>query len=67
MGIGEKFMLSKQAIEEFQTIYRKTFGQDIDLLDAERKGIALIRLYKIVLKTKNSPQSTPRSNQNGTT
>lgn len=47
-------MLSKEAIKEFQTIYRKTFGQDISLIEAESKGLALLRLYKAVLKTTDS-------------
>jgi len=51
---GDKLMLSKQAIEEFQTIYIKTYGQDISLKEAESKGLALLRLYKAVLKTPDS-------------
>jgi hypothetical protein len=47
-------MISKEAIEEFQTIYRKTFGQDISLIEAESKALALLRLYKAVLKTTDS-------------
>jgi len=43
-------MLSKKAIEEFQTIYRKVYGQDITMSEAEAKGMALLRLYKAVLK-----------------
>jgi len=47
-------MLSKEAIKEFQTIYRQTYGQDISLKEAESKGLALLRLYKAVLKTTDS-------------
>jgi len=53
-------MLSKQAIEEFQALYNKIFGQAISLLEAESKGLALLRLYKAVLKTTDSKDTQKR-------
>jgi len=43
-------MLSQEAIKSFQTIYRQTYGQNISLAEAEAKGLALLRLYRAVLK-----------------
>lgn len=49
-------MLSKQAIEEFRTIYRNQFGKELSFADATKQAISFIRLYKAVLPPlKNEP------------
>lgn len=43
-------MLSKQAIEEYQKIMKKEFGQDITVAEAEEQGTRLLRLFEILVK-----------------
>ncbi len=43
-------MLSKQASEEYQKIFKKEFGQDITIGEAEEQGTRLLRLFEILLK-----------------
>ncbi|MFA6569803.1 MAG: hypothetical protein WCT77_01010 [Bacteroidota bacterium] len=40
--------LSKKAIEEYQSIYLKTFGKEISYGEANQQGIKLLRLFKII-------------------
>ncbi len=42
-------MLSKQAIQEYITIYRNQFGKELSFADATKQANSLIRLYKAVL------------------
>ena len=42
-------MLSKQAIEEFQEIYLKTYGRELSLDDAAEQAHQLIRFFKFAL------------------
>lgn len=49
-------MLSEQAIKEFQTLCHQVWGEDISFLEAERRAIALLKLYKIVLKPETKQQ-----------
>ena len=42
-------MLSKQAIEEFQGIYLKTYGRELSLDDAAEQAHQLIRFCKFAL------------------
>ncbi len=42
--------LSKQAVIEYQQIYRKTHGKDISYQEALAQGIKLIRLVEIIFK-----------------
>jgi len=52
-------MLSKIAIEEFRTIYRKEYGREISYSEAMRQANNLIRLYKNILPTlKNETYKT---------
>lgn len=51
-------MLSKEAIEEFQAIYLKTYGKEISFSEAEVQAAKLLRLYKIVFRAPASPQET---------
>lgn len=41
-------MLSKQAIEEFQEIYLKTYGKEIPFSEAEVQAEQFLRLFKLV-------------------
>lgn len=43
-------MLSKQAIEEFQEIYLKTYGKALSFAEASEQAHQMIRLFKFVLK-----------------
>lgn len=43
-------MLSDEAIEEYQKIYKKQFGKDISKEEARLQGENLIRLFKVVYK-----------------
>jgi len=47
-------MLSQQAIKEFKDIYHKQFGKELSDQEALRKGTALLRLFKAVLKPNTS-------------
>jgi hypothetical protein len=42
-------MLSKQAIEEFQEIYLKTYGKELSLAEATAQAHQLIRFCKFAL------------------
>jgi hypothetical protein len=46
---GEQIMLSKQAIEEFQDIYLKTYGRELSFDDAAEQAHQLIRFFKFAL------------------
>jgi hypothetical protein len=41
--------LSDKQIEEYQMIYKKTFGKDISRDEAIEQGLSLIRLVAIVI------------------
>ena len=43
-------MLSKQAIEEFQGIYLKTYGKEISFAEASEQAQQMILLFKFVLE-----------------
>lgn len=43
-------MLSKQAVMDYQKIYKQTFGEEISYEEAERQGIRLLRLFKVIYK-----------------
>ncbi len=56
--------LTDKQIEDFQRIYKKTFGDDISRDEAIEEGLCLIRLIAIILnyrkeysRTKNRPSS----------
>ncbi|HEC66012.1 MAG TPA: hypothetical protein ENI23_12025 [bacterium] len=42
--------LTKQAIREFQEIYKEEFGKNIKVVEAERLGINLLSLMKAIYK-----------------
>lgn len=42
--------LSKKAVEEYQQIYKKTFGEDISYQQANEQGIRLLKVFKQVYK-----------------
>ncbi len=41
--------LTEKQIEEYQSIYKKTFGEDISREEAIEQGLYLIRLVAIVI------------------
>lgn len=43
-------MLSKQAVTEFQAIYKKEFGEDISIEKADELGTKMLRLFKLIYK-----------------
>ena len=43
-----KDMLPKEAIKEFQQIYRQEFGVDLSDEEAQRRADNLVNLYKFV-------------------
>lgn len=43
-------MLPKEAILEYQAMYKRIFGQDISYADALEKGTELIKLFQVVYK-----------------
>ncbi len=51
-------MLSKQAIEEYITIYRNQYGIELSLAEATKHANGLIRLYKAVLPPLEDEDST---------
>jgi hypothetical protein len=43
-------MLSKQAIEEYQKIYKKVFKEEISFEEAKVQGTKLVNLFKIIYR-----------------
>ena len=41
-------LLPREAILEYQEIYKKEYGEDISFEDAQRQGIKLLTLYQAV-------------------
>ena len=50
-------MLSKQAIEEFQEIYLKTYGKELSFAEASEQAHQMISLFKFVLKHPSDSQA----------
>ncbi len=42
--------LSKEAVEEFQEIYKKEFGHEISYEEAYERGVKLLTLMKIICR-----------------
>lgn len=42
-------MLSKQAIEEFRKIYRKTYGKELPFEEAAEQAQQFLRLFKFIV------------------
>jgi hypothetical protein len=53
-------MLSKQAIEEYKTIYRNQYGKELSLAEATKQANNLIRLYKTILSPLKNETSQNR-------
>ncbi len=47
-------MLSKQAIQEYITIYQNQYGKELSFADASKQANRLIRLYKTALSPLNN-------------
>lgn len=43
-------MLSKQAIEKYQKIFKEEFGQEITIAEAEEQGTRLLKFFEILIK-----------------
>ena len=43
-------MLPKEAILEYQAIYKKVFGKDISYAEALEKGMELIKLFQLIYR-----------------
>jgi hypothetical protein len=43
-------MLSKQAVEEYQEIYKKEFHEEISFAEAEEQASRVLNLFKIIYK-----------------
>lgn len=41
--------LSQTQIAEFQTLYRKHFGENISVQEAQERGVAMVELVQFVL------------------
>lgn len=46
-------VLSKKAVEEYQEIYKKTYGEEISYEQAAQQGMGLLRLFKIIYRPIN--------------
>lgn len=42
--------LSRRAVEEYQAIYLKVFGEQISYEEASYQGMKLLRLFKIIYR-----------------
>lgn len=52
-------MLSEEAVEEFQALYKAEFGEEISFEEALEQGTNLLRLYKAVYKNEREPEKSP--------
>ena len=43
-------MLSKQAIKEYQDIFKKEFGQDLSYIEAEEQGTRLLKFFELLIQ-----------------
>ena len=43
-------MLSRQALNDFKSIYKQEFGEDISDQEAKEKGEKLLKLFGIIYK-----------------
>lgn len=50
-------MLSKQALEEFRTIYLNQYGKELSCADAMKQANSLMSLYKTILSPLNNETS----------
>lgn len=50
-------MLSNQAILEYQAIFKKVYGKEIDIQVAREQGERLLNLVRIVFEDKNAVNS----------
>lgn len=42
--------LSQKAINDYQKIYKETFGEGISYEEAEKQGVNLLRLFRIIYR-----------------
>ena len=43
-------MLSKQAIEKFQKIMKKEYGQELSMAEAEEQGARLLKFFELLIE-----------------
>jgi F0F1-type ATP synthase delta subunit len=52
--------LTDKQIEEFQSIYKKTFGKEISRDEAIEKGLSLIRFIALVIDNRKEHPNTKK-------
>lgn len=52
--------LSDTAVSEFKEIYAEEFGEELSDADAQEMALRVLRLFQIVLRPSNLPQSRNR-------
>lgn len=52
-------MLSKQAVEEYQKIFKKEYGQNLTYAEAEEQGNRLLKFFEILIKIDQKNKSRP--------
>lgn len=50
-------MITQQAILEYQTIFKKVYGKEIDIKTARDQGARLLNLVRLVFEDKNAVNS----------
>jgi hypothetical protein len=55
-------MLSKQAVDEYRRIYKRTFGKEISPEKADEQGTRLFRLFQIIYRP--IPSFIPNAQEN---
>lgn len=43
-------MISQKAVEEYQEIYKKVYGEEISYEQASEQGMKVLRLFKLIYK-----------------
>lgn len=54
-------MLSKQAIEEYQKIFKKEFGQGITTAEAEEQRTRLLKFFELLIKIDRKQKQTSKN------
>ena len=54
--------LTQEAIDEFKTIYKKEFGEDISDGEAREMGTRLLRVFRVLLEVSHEPPENKPQN-----
>lgn len=57
--------LSKETVEDYRRIYKVTYGMEISYEEAERQGLQLLRLFKVIYKPIETAQLERDKNDRG--